>query len=76
VSDISGHISGADCLPDKSSNPLFRFHLFHLVCNTWSVSCRLPVICLCWTDVEPRRGWCSGRLGTRPNVEQECRGEG
>ena len=23
LSDISGYISGADCLPDKSSNPLF-----------------------------------------------------
>ena len=23
MSSISGHISGADCLPDRSSNPLF-----------------------------------------------------
>jgi hypothetical protein len=26
------HISAADCLPDKSSNTLFRFHRFHPVC--------------------------------------------
>ena len=52
VSDISGHISGADCLPDKSSNPLFWFDLARLVCLSLAGCLPFcPLFCPCFSPI-------------------------
>src|SRR5437016_2386597 len=64
------HISGGDCLPDRSSNPLFRFHL---VCKYLFAVCLPLAACLLFCPLFcPLSPSMQHSLVCHEQIEGEC----